>query len=62
MKKLVVIAAALLLAAAPAANAQALLNKLKEKATNAINNAAHYHSKSGSCASMKVVSISEALI
>ncbi|MCQ2134687.1 MAG: hypothetical protein MJY88_06935 [Bacteroidales bacterium] len=39
MKKFFVIAASLMLAAAPAANAQALLNKLKEKATNAINNA-----------------------
>ena len=39
MKKFFVIAASLMLAAAPAANAQALLNKLKEKATNAITNA-----------------------
>lgn len=39
MKKLVIIAASLMLAAAPAANAQAILNKLKEKATSAISNA-----------------------
>lgn len=39
MRKAVIIAASLMLAAAPAANAQALLNRLKEKATNAINNA-----------------------
>ncbi|MCQ2131007.1 MAG: hypothetical protein MJY94_06420 [Bacteroidales bacterium] len=39
MKKLVVIAAALLLAAAPAANAQGALGKLKEKAASAVSGA-----------------------
>lgn len=39
MKKLVIIAAAMMLAAAPAANAQGMLGKLKEKATSAVSGA-----------------------